>query len=63
MKAIMTVNELISLGLWDEVCDLRGYDRYCLAEGLMDSDKEIILSLDELEKLGVRVTVSYVGGI
>lgn len=63
MKAILTANELISLGLWDKFCDLRGYDRYCVSEGQRDSDEEIVLSLDEMEKLGVRVTVSYVGGV
>jgi len=30
-----------------------GYDPYCVAEGLMDSDEEIVLSLDDAEKLGV----------
>lgn len=40
-------------GVWDKFCDMIGYDPYCVAEGLMDSDEEIVLSLDDAEKLGV----------
>lgn len=57
MKIIMTIRELIDRGGWSDLCDLRGYCHYSLADGLRDSDEEIVLSLEEIEKIGLHVTL------
>lgn len=35
----MTVRQIMDLGLWDKVCDYKGWDHYILKEGRIDSDE------------------------
>ncbi len=53
MKVSVTAEELIDRGVWDEVCELKGLNPWCVNEGLMDSDEYITLSLEEAQKLGI----------
>ena len=41
MKIIITAQEAIDKGIWEEVADIEGYDYYAVNEG-MDPDKQII---------------------
>ena len=47
MKLLITVRELIDMGIWEKVCDMKGINPYALSEGLMSEDEEIELSPEE----------------
>ena len=51
MKIIVTPSELMDRGVWDKYCDLKGINPYVVAEGLLDSNTEIILIETEAIKL------------
>ena len=53
MKKIYTAKELIDKGIWDEVCELRGWNVWIVNEGQMDSSEEISFTEEECEKLGI----------
>lgn len=53
MKIIYTARELITLGVWDKVCEMRGINPYCVNEGLMDSSEEIVFTEPEAKSLGL----------
>lgn len=40
-KVEMTVRQIMHLGLWDKVCEYKGWNPYCLNEGLIDYDEMI----------------------
>ena len=54
MKIIITAGEAQDKGIWEKLCNLKGIDIYAIAEGTMDSDKEIILTEEEAHKLGLK---------
>lgn len=50
----LTVQEVKELGIdWDELCDMKRYNRYAFNEGLMDDDTSIDISVQDLKKLGI----------
>ena len=53
MKIIVTVIEAITYGFWDALCTLKDMNAWAVNEGLMDTDEEIELSLEEAQKLGL----------
>ena len=53
MKIILTAGEAINKGIWDKICELKGYNPWCVNEGLMDSDDEIKLTSKEAKKIGL----------
>jgi hypothetical protein len=53
MRILVTVNELIERGLWDEVCEERGINVWAVNEGLMDSDEEFVFTQKEASALGL----------
>lgn len=53
MKLVFTANEIIDRGVWDEFCQLRGYDVWCVNEGRMDSKLEHTLTAEEARILGL----------
>jgi hypothetical protein len=53
MKVIITPNELFDLGLWLEYCELTSTNQYAINEGLMPSDTELPLTIDQAKKLGI----------
>lgn len=52
MKIIVTVEELIDLSAWEEFCELKGLNPYALREGLIDSEEEFTLTIEEAKRLG-----------
>lgn len=50
MKIIVTAQEILDKGVWEEYCDENGICHYCMAEGLMDSDEEIELTEEQAIK-------------
>jgi hypothetical protein len=55
MKIIVTANDLIDKGVWDEACDILGLNIWAVNERLMDSNEEIILTEDQAAKLGLKI--------
>ena len=51
MKLIITAREALDKGVWDKLCDIKGWDVWAINEGLMDSDEEITLTDDEAREL------------
>jgi hypothetical protein len=52
-KITMSARDINELGVWEEFCDLKGYDVWCMAEGRMESGEEFSLTLDEWQSIGV----------
>lgn len=51
MKYIVTPSELMDRWLWDKYCSMTETNEWCVKEGLMDSDEEIVLTEEEYRKL------------
>lgn len=49
----LTASEAIDRGLWDQLCELRGWNVWIVNEGRMPSDEVITLTEDEARKLGL----------
>ena len=52
MRIIITAEEAIDKGIWEEVADIAGYDYYAVNEG-MDPNEEISLTEEQAIKLGL----------
>ena len=50
MKIIVTVKEIMDKGYWDDFCDIKGWNPWCVSEGLCSSDEKIELSRNEAQK-------------
>jgi len=53
MKIILTAQEILDRGVWDEFCEMKGINPWAINEGLMDSDEEFIFTEKDAEKLGL----------
>ncbi len=53
MNIIVTAEELIDRGLWDQFCEDRGLNVWSVNEGLMDEDHEFTLPYKEAQKYGL----------
>lgn len=45
----LTVKQIMNLGLWDKVCEYKGWEPYILSEGRIDED-ELVMFDDTFEK-------------
>jgi hypothetical protein len=57
MRILITAEEAIDKGIWENVCDIVGYNYYAVNEG-MDPDTEISLTEDQARQLGLIPTKS-----
>ena len=55
MKIIITAREALEKGIWDDLCDLKGFNVWAVNEGQMDGNEEITLTEEEAQKLGIKV--------
>ena len=53
MKIIVTAEELIDRGDWDSFCEEKGINPWSVNEGLMDSDEEFVLSVQDARRYGL----------
>jgi hypothetical protein len=53
MKIIITAGEAIDIGIWEELCNIKGMWVFALNEGVIDNDHEVILTEEEASKLGI----------
>lgn len=51
----MSASELMDNGMWDEFCEGRGINVWAVNEGLMDSDKEFVLTKEETQHFGFKI--------
>lgn len=54
MRIIITAEEALDMGIWEEVADLVGYNYYAMKEG-MDPNTEIYLSREQSKILGIKI--------
>ena len=59
MELILTVREIMDAGLWNRVCEIKGYNPWAVNEGLMGGDDTITLDTDECRELGLSVISGY----
>lgn len=52
MRLIVTAEELIDSGNWDEFCEENGINPWAVNEGRMDSDEEFVLTADVARRYG-----------
>lgn len=52
MKVLVTADELMDKGRWDEYCEDHGINIWAVKEGLMSSDDTFSLTEDEAKKYG-----------
>jgi len=52
-KVTVTASELIDSGYWDDYCEAHGLNVWCVNEGLMDSDEQITLTVEEARSWGL----------
>lgn len=52
MRIIITADELLELGLWNNFCDQQGYNYYAIREGLSPLH-EFDISLEDAKSLGL----------
>lgn len=55
MNIVITVGELKDKVDWLKVCDLKGWNEWILADGLIDSTDEITLTEAEAYALGLSI--------
>jgi hypothetical protein len=52
MKIIVTAEEILDKGVWDEFCEEFGINVWAINEGLMDSDEEFVLNEAQAKRYG-----------
>ena len=58
MSVMLTFREILDAGVWEEFCQLKGLNPWCLNEGLASSDETCILSAEDCQKLRLSVTIT-----
>ena len=53
----VSVDTIISQGIWVNLCELKGMNPYAVSEGLIDKEKVLILTQEEAEKIGLTINV------
>jgi len=53
MNIQITAKELLDKGKWDEACEIKGLNPWCINEGMMDSSESLSFTLKEAEQLGL----------
>lgn len=53
MNVQLTPEEAMERGLWDKICDMKGWDPFVVKEGLMQSYEVFDLREDQAEELGL----------
>ena len=55
MKVIISAEEIMDRGRWEEFCEDRGLNVWAVNEGLMDEGEEFVLSPEEAHKYGIHI--------
>lgn len=53
MNIVITAGELIEHGVWDNWCEISGTNIWAVNEGLMDSEEEIVLTIEQASQIGL----------
>ena len=56
-KIKMTVKQIKDLGLWDKICDYKGWNPYCLSEGLIDYDEIVEFDSEFKAIKKIKITI------
>lgn len=55
MRIQITIKELIDKGIWQKFCNLKGWNEWCISEGLANYDETIILTIEECKQLNLQI--------
>lgn len=55
MMITVTFREMLDKGIWEEFCELKGINEWCMNEGLAESDTTETLTEEEATKLGLTI--------
>lgn len=50
MEIIVTLREILDSGYWDEFCDEKGWNPYCINEGVADASEEVRLTEEQAKR-------------
>jgi len=53
MRIVITAEEAIDRGIWEDLAEMKGLNVWAVNQGQMDGDDEISLNAEEARKLGV----------
>lgn len=56
-RFVISASDLMDLGKWDDVCELKGISVWAVNEGLMDSSEGIVLTLEEAKQINLKLEV------
>ena len=56
VKIIITADEAIELGIWEDLCRIKGINEYAVNEGMITGSDEISLNGEEAAELGIHPT-------
>lgn len=52
----LTANEAVEMGIWDELCKMKGMSVWAMNEGTVSGDHEFTLTKEETYDLGLTIT-------
>ena len=53
MKIIVTADEILESGCWEDFCNKHGINEWAINEGLMEPDHKFSLSPEEAKEYGL----------
>lgn len=53
MRITITASEAIKLGIWEDLCRIKGINEYAVSESIMDGSNEISLNNEESAELDI----------
>jgi len=53
MKILISIEDIMDNGLWEEYCELKGWNVWCVKEGLADSSEKVEIEMEQAKKWGL----------
>ena len=56
MQITISLREILNQGCWEEFCELKGWNVWCMNEGLADSKETVTLTIEECKQIRLRIS-------
>jgi hypothetical protein len=53
MELVFTIKEIMERGLWIDICNIKGWNEWCVKEGLAGMEEQVKLNKGESINLGL----------
>lgn len=53
MKIVVTLGNLVEKGCWEQYCEEKGWDPWCINEGRAYTDEEVTLTKEQAIRYGL----------